>query len=337
MVDEDITWETTATLDFGIETGFLDDKITLEADYFKKNTENIIVQLPIPLLLGGLTPPFQNLGEMSNDGFEFIFNYNNLKLGRDQLGINIGLNATYIKNQVTDFGTSRSPDQLYLIREGYSYRALYGYNAVGIYQTDTEALEHMFANGFKPKAGNLKFEDLNKDGKLGFEDKKVLGNTIPEYTFGFSPSFKYKGFDLNLLFQGIIGVSVYTQNNFTNLSFENRATSKVWLNAWSPENKNSTIPSLRFDNAWDNSQSSYWVQELNFIKLKNIQLGYGLSTQTLSKIGLQKAYVYINAQNVFTLVTDDYQGYDPERNTFDSGSNVYPVPRIVSIGLNLNF
>jgi hypothetical protein len=79
------------------------------------------------------------------------------------------------------------------------------------------------------------------------------------------------------------------------------------------------------------------VQELNFIKLKNIQLGYALSAQTLSKIGLQKAYVYLNAQNVFTLVTDDYQGYDPERNTFDSGSNVYPVPRIVSVGINLNF
>lgn len=337
LVDQDISWETTATLDFGIETGFLDDRITLEADYFKKSTENIIVQLPIPLLLGGLTPPFQNLGEMSNDGFEFIFNYNNLKIGRDQLGINIGLNATYIKNQVTDFGTSRSPDQLYLIREGYSYRALYGYNAVGIYQTDAEALEHMFANGFKPKAGNLKFEDVNQDGKLGFEDKKSLGNTIPKYTFGISPNFRYKGFDLNLLFQGIIGVSVYTQNNFTNLSFENRAISNSWLNAWSPENTNSTIPSLRFDNTWNNSESSFWVQELNFIKLKNIQLGYGLSTQTLSKIGFQKAYVYINAQNVFTLVTDDYQGYDPERNTFDFGSNVYPVPRIVSIGINLNF
>jgi len=337
LVDEDITWETTATLDFGIEFGFLDDKITLEADYFKKNTENIIVQLPIPLLLGGITPPFQNLGEMSNDGFEFIFNFNNLKLDRNQLGINIGLNATYIKNQVTDFGTARSPDQLYLIREGYSYRSLYGYNAVGIYQTDAEALEHMFANGFKPKAGNLKFEDINKDGKLGFEDKTSLGNTIPKYTFGFSPSLKYKGFDLNILFQGILGVSVYTQNDFTNLSFENRAISSMWLDAWTPENTNTNIPRLRFDNSWDNSESSFWVQELNYIKLKNIQLGYALSEQTLSKIGLQKAYVYINAQNVFTLVTDDYQGYDPERNTFDSGSNVYPVPRIISLGLNLNF
>lgn len=337
LVDENITWETTATLDFGIEFGFLDDKITLETDYFKKKTEDIIVQLPIPLLMGGLTPPFQNLGEMSNNGFEFIFNYNNLKLGRDQLGFNIGLNATYIKNQVTEFGTSRSPDQLYLIREGYSYRTLYGYNAVGIYQSDAEALEHMFANGFKPKAGNLKFEDVNQDGKLGFEDKKALGNTIPKITFGFSPSFKYKGFDLNILFQGILGVSVYTQNNFTNLSFENRAISKRWLDAWSPENTDTSIPRLRFDNSWDNSQSSFWVQELNYIKLKNIQLGYALPEQTLSKFGLQKAYFYLNAQNVFTLVTDDYQGYDPERNTFDSGLNVYPVPRIVSFGVNLNF
>lgn len=337
LQDPNITWETTTTLDIGLEAGFLNDMITVEADYFKKNTEGIIVQLPIPLLLGGLTPPFENLGEMTNDGLEFILNYNNLKFGSDQLGFNAGLNATYIKNQVTDFGTARSPDQLFLIREGFAYNTLYGYKAVGIYQTDAEALEHMYANGFKPKAGNLKFEDINQDGKLGFEDKEALGNTIPKWTFGVSSSLKYKRFDLNFLFQGILGVSVYTQNNFTNMSFEYRATSTRWLDAWTPENTDTSVPSLRFDNSWNNSQSSYWVQELDYVKLKNIQLGYSLPTKTISKIGLQKAYVYVNAQNVFTLVTDDYEGYDPERNTFDSGINVYPVARIVSLGVNLNF
>jgi TonB-linked SusC/RagA family outer membrane protein len=337
LVDENITWETTATLDFGLELGFMDDQITVEADYFKKKTENIIVQLPVPSLLGGLTPPFENLGEMSNDGFEFIFNYNNFKFNRDQFGFNFGLNFTYIKNEVTEFAGGKSPDQLYLIREGYAFRTLYGYNAIGIYQSDSEALEHMFDNGFKPQAGNLKFEDINGDGKLGFEDKKTLGNTIPKVTFGISPSIKYKGFDLNLLFQGVLGVSVYTQNNFTNLTFENRVISERWLDAWTAENTNTSVPSARFDNSWDQSQSSYWVQKLNYIKLKNIQLGYALKEEVVSKIGLQKAYLYINAQNVFTLVTNDYEGFDPERNTFDSGYNYYPVPRIISLGVNLNF
>ncbi|MEX2592852.1 MAG: TonB-dependent receptor [Anditalea sp.] len=337
MIDENITWETTSTLDIGMEFGFYDDKITVEADYFTKYTDNIIVQLPIPLILGGLTAPFQNIGEMSNNGFEVIFNYSNLKLDRNQLGFNLGLNLTYINNQVTKFQGGDSPDQLYLIREGYAFNALYGFKAEGIYQRDAEALEHMHSNGFKPKAGNLKFEDLNNDGRITFEDKQSLGNTLPKYTFGMSPRLSYKGFDLNLLFQGMLGVSVYNQNNFTNFSFENRVISKRWLNSWTPQNTDTDMPSVKFDNAWDQSQSSFWVQKINFLKLKNIQFGYSIPERFSLNRGIQKAYLYLNAQNVFVLVNKDYEGYDPERNTFDSGNNTYPIPRIISFGINLNF
>lgn len=337
LIDEDITWETTTTLDFGLEMGVWDDKLTLEVDYFERKTNDIIVQLPIPLVLGGLTPPYENLGEMTNNGIEVILNYTNFKFDRNKLDFNVGFNLTYIQNQVTKFGGTKSPDQLYLIREGYSFRSLYGYKAVGIYQTDAEATEHMFANGFKPKAGNIKFEDVNGDGRLDFEDKQGIGNTIPRYTFGISPGFKYKGFDLNILFQGILDVDVYTQNNFTNLDYENRVISKRWLDAWTPENTDTDVPSAKFDNSWDESQSSYWVQQLNYIKLKNIQLGYAMPESFLSRMKFEKAYVYVNAQNVFSIVSDDYEGYDPERNTFDSGYSVYPVPRIITLGVNLNF
>lgn len=337
LVDENITWETTSTLDIGIDIGLLEDRISIEADYFQKKTENIIVQLPIPLIMGDITAPFENVGEMSNDGFEFIVNYNNLKLERDQVGFNMGFNLTYIKNEVTKFRGGNSPDQLYLIREGYSYRTLYGYNAIGIYQSDDEAVEHMHSNPFIPTAGNLKFEDVNNDGRLNFEDKQALGNTIPKLTFGLSPNFKYQGFDLNLLFQGIAGVSMYTQNNFTNLSWENRVFSKRWRNAWSPQNTDTDIPSVKFNNSWDGSQSSFWVQEINFLKLKNIQLGYTFPDGITSRLGLQKIYFYANGQNVFTLVSKDFEGFDPERNTFDSGNRIYPVPRIISFGINLNF
>lgn len=108
-------------------------------------------------------------------------------------------------------------------------------------------------------------------------------------------------------------------------------------NAWTPENTDSDIPSVKFDNSWDNEPSSFWVQEVNFVKLKNIQLGYTFPDGITSRLGLQKIYLYANGQNVFTVVTKDYEGYDPERNTFDSGDNIYPIPRIISFGLNLNF
>ena len=337
LIDENITWETTSTLDLGVELGLFDDKITIEADYFAKTTDNIIVQLPIPLVLGGLTAPDENVGQMTNNGFEFMVNYNNLKLGRDDFGFNIGLNFTYIENQVTKFRGGDSPDQLFLIREGYSYRTLYGFKAVGIYQTDEEALEHMHSNPLKPRAGNLKFEDVNNDGRITFEDRMGLGNTLPKFTFGISQAFKYKGFDLNFLFQGILGVNMYTQNNFTNLTWENRVISTRWRDAWTPQNPDTDIPSVKFDNVWDNSQSSFWVQEVNFIKLKNLQLGYSFPSAFTSRLGLQKLYLYGNAQNLFVIVSKDYEGYDPERNTFNSGNNIYPTPRIISFGANLNF
>jgi hypothetical protein len=183
----------------------------------------------------------------------------------------------------------------------------------------------------------LKFEDLNKDGKLGFEDKQSIGNTIPKVTFGISPSFKFKGFDLNILMQGILGVNMFNQNNFTNLTYENRVVGERWLNSWTPTNTNTNIPMARFDNAWNNSQSSFWVNKVDFVKLKNIQLGYSVPEKISNKYGLKKAYIYVNAQNMYTLVSNEFDGYDPEKNTFDSSVNQYPVPRIVTLGVNLNF
>jgi TonB-linked SusC/RagA family outer membrane protein len=337
LIDEDITWETTTTLDIGLDAGFLNNQITVEADYFQKKTTDIIVQLPIPNIMGNIIPPFENVGEMINNGFEFTINYDNQSLNRDRFGYNIGLNATYIDNEVTKFRGGDSPDQLYLIREGYSYRSLYGYKAVGIYQSDAEAAEHMSNNSYKPIAGNLKFEDVNNDGKLGFEDKQGIGNTIPKVTYGLTTSFKYKGFDLNLLFQGLLGVNSYNNNALTQLNYENRTISTRWRDAWTQQNTDTDVPILYFNNSWDNLESSYWVKEISFLKLKNVQLGYALPSDLTTRIGLQKIYFYVNAQNVFVLVDEKFEGYDPEKSAFSHGTNQYPVPRIISLGLNLNF
>ncbi|HUX59269.1 MAG TPA: TonB-dependent receptor [Bacteroidales bacterium] len=335
LVDENITWETTSTLDFGLDIGLFNDKVTVETDYFNKNTSGIIVQLPIPLIMGGIIAPYQNVGEMTNKGFEINVNYDNQVQKREQFRYSIGVNLTYVDNEVTKFEGGKSPDQLYLIREGYSYKCLYHYKVIGIFQTDDEAAQYMYSNGYQPKAGELKFEDVNQDGKLGFEDKQGLGNTIPKFTFGITPGFQYKGFDLNILFQGIAGVHAYTANDFTNLTIASTIT-KRWRNAWTPENTNTDIPMIRFD-VWDNQASSFWVTECSYVKLKNMRLGYSFPDIFSSRLGLEKIYVYANAQNLFSIVSKNYDGYDPERDTFYLGANLYPVPRIISFGVNLNF
>lgn len=338
LVDEGITWETTTTLDIGIDMGFLDNRLTVEADYFNKVTSDIIVQLPIPKLLGDASAPFENVGKMLNRGVELNINYDNNAISRDDFGWNIGMNMAYIHNEVTKFRGGKSPDQLYLIREGYSYQTLYGFKSVGIYQTDEEAESHMHANSYKPKAGNLKLEDVNNDGKLDFEDKQEMGNTIPKLTYGLSAGFRYKGFDLSLLFQGIGKAHAYTQSDYTRMSYEYLTISTKWRDAWSPENPNSNIPGLKFDNSWDQQESSYWVHRIDFLKLKNMQLGYSLPQSLISRLKMEKVYVYANAQNVFTLLWHKgYEGLDPERNTFGDGAGFYATPVTFTFGLNINF
>jgi TonB-linked SusC/RagA family outer membrane protein len=336
LVDETIGWETSVTTDFGIEFGLLDNRLFVEADYFRKTTNDIIVQLPIPAILGGVNAPFENVGEMTNNGVEFNINFSKLAADRDEVGYNLGLNMTYIVNQVTKF-RENAPDQLYLIREGFSYRELYGLKAVGIYQTDQEAQEHMHANGYVPRAGELKYEDANNDGRIGFEDKMPLGNTIPKYTFGFTPSVSYKGFDLSTLIMGIAGASVYTQNAWTQpLGISGGTITTRWRDAWTPTNTDTDIPRISISDTWRGEASSFWVSDISFAKMRNIQLGYTFPPDMTTRLGIQKFYLYVNAQNVGALVDKDYEGFDPERNTFDSGENFYPLPKILTVGVNIN-
>ena len=336
MVDENITWETTTSFDFGFEFGFLDNRLMITADYFDKITEDILVRLPIPNIMGGITAPFENIGEMTNKGFELSITYNNGIRDRDRLGYMINANLTNVTNQVTKFRGGDSPDQLFLIREGYSYQTLYGYKEIGIFQSDEEAAAYMHSSGFIPKAGDLKYEDVNGDGRLGFEDKQELGNTIPKFTFGLNPSVRFRGFDLSAVLQGAAGVHVWTANQMTQINGDGATTiTSRWRNAWTPENTNTDIPAIKIDYPWMNEQSSFWVQEISFIKLKNLQLGYTLPNAIASRLGMERVYIYANGQNIGSLVTDAYEGYDPERSTTSSGSNIYPAARIISFGVNI--
>lgn len=337
LVDPMITWETTTTTDIGLDLGFLKNRLNIEADYFVRKTSDIIVQLPIPTVLGGLTAPFENVGEMKNEGLEINVNWQDRVVASD-FNYSIGANFTYVNNEVTKFRGGKSPDQLYLIREGYSYKTLYGFIQEGVYQTDEEAQKHMFDNGYVPTAGDLKYKDVNGDGKLDYRDKQEIGNTIPKFTYGINGSLSWKNFDLNFQFAGIAGVNGYFKNAWTEpLGISGGSITERWRNAWTKDNPSNELPLIKVNDTWNRQESSFWTCNMSWFKLKNIQLGYTLPTALANKMFLQKCYVYFNATDVFTIVSDKYEGFDPERDTFADGYGHYPIPRVFSFGLNLSF
>ena len=337
LVDPMITWETTTTTDIGLDLGFLKNRLNIEADYFVRKTSDIIVQLPIPTVLGGLTAPFENVGEMKNTGLEINVNWQD-RVAASDFSYSIGANFTYVNNEVTKFRGGKSPDQLYLIREGYSYKTLYGFIQEGVYQTDEEAQKHMFDNGYVPTAGDLKYKDVNGDGKLDYRDKQEIGNTIPKFTYGINGSLSWKNFDLNFQFAGIAGVNGYFKNAWTEpLGISGGSITERWRNAWTKDNPSNELPLIKVNDTWNRQESSFWTCNMSWFKLKNIQLGYTLPTALANKMFLQKCYVYFNATDVFTIVSDKYEGFDPERDTFADGYGHYPIPRVFSIGLNLSF
>src|SRR5690606_4144016 len=203
--------------------------------------------------------------------------------------------------------------------------------------SDEEASEHLYDNGYLPRAGELRYTDINNDGKINFEDNVELGNTIPKVTYGLTLDLGYLGFDFNVLFQGISGVNSYTQNAWTQpLGISGGTITTKWKDAWTPQNANSNIPAIAINNSWHSQASDYWLTSLCFFKLKNIQLGYNLDSDLLDRMNMDKLYIFLNAQNVFSKTSDEYEGFDPERNTLDSGYNFYPLPTTITFGLNIN-
>ncbi|MDR1919215.1 MAG: TonB-dependent receptor [Tannerellaceae bacterium] len=338
LSEANLTWETTTTTDIGVDLGFLKNRLNIEADYFYKLTSDILVALPLPITMGGLTPPTENIGEVENKGFELNASWQD-RLKSTGLSYRVGANFTLVNNMVTKFQGGKSPDQLWLIREGYSFNSLYGYICEGVYQSDEEGATHLYANSYKPVAGDLKYKDLNGDGKIDNGDMTGLGNTIPKYNFGLNGSVSYKNFDLSFAFSGSAGYTAYFNNAWSQpLGVSGGPIFTRWRDRWTPDNPSQTIPRITINNAWlRNYASSFWTADMFWMKLKNIQLGYLVPQAISKKLSLQKLYVYLNASEVFTLVNSDYEGYDPERDTMGNGYYHYPVPQVFSLGLNVTF
>jgi TonB-linked SusC/RagA family outer membrane protein len=332
-----LTWETTTTSDVGLDVGILNNRLSIEADYFYKKTSDILVSLPLPLAMGGLTPPTENIGEVINKGFEVNATWQDRNRASG-LSYRLSGNITYVDNKVTKFQGGKSPDQTFLIREGYSFQSLYGYVWDGIYQSDEEAAAHMKDNSIKPKAGDLRYVDVNKDNKIDNKDMQVLGNTIPKFNYGLNGSIAYKNFDLNFSFTGSAGYTSYFNNYWSQpLNTSGGTITKRWENRWTPENPGTTLPRIAVNYSWLGYASSFWTADMWWVKLKNLQIGYSVPQTVIDKLKLQRLYVYLNGSDLYCWVTKDYEGFDPERDGSESGNFHYPVPRVFTVGLNITF
>ncbi|QHS58446.1 TonB-dependent receptor [Chitinophaga agri] len=333
-----ITWETAKKLDVGINAQFL-KHFNFEFIYFQQKRSNILAlrNASIPQMTGIVNPngsqslvPFENIGKVNSKGLEATLGYNNQTKGG--LHYSINGNITYAKSKII-FLDEPAGALDYQRITGRPLNTYLLYNAIGIFQSQEEINKTPHITGAKP--GDLIYEDYNKDGKIDGNDpvRSKYGN-IPEITYGVVMSADYKGVDLSIVVSGQTRVSQYvlpesgTIGNFYSSWADNR---------WSPTNMGGNYP--RVDERASSSvngglyQNNFWLNDASFVRLKNVELGYTLNSNLLSRMKLAGVRIYANAFNLFTITK--VKDYDPEGN---SGSGqFYPQQRIVNAGVNVKF
>ncbi len=329
LPNSDVTWETSTQTDIGLDITAFDGKWGLVVDYYEKTTEDILRGINISSVVGGLTPPTVNLATVENKGWEVLINHTNTV---GEFNYSANLNFTTIDNEVTKLPTPQIGDLSRLV-EGSSINEFYVINMLGIFQNEAEVTAHGAQPDAKP--GDIKFEDFDNNGIIDDGDRQAMGQSIPEFTYGFDFSASYKGFDFSMLWQGVEGINARTE--LQQMPFFNSAgVPQFWAdNAWTPENPNNNYPRLvrasnYINNIWRNS--SFIVEDASYLRLKNIQLGYSLPENILKKIRMDKLRIYINATNPLTFTK--YRGLDPEKNPFGN-RGTYSNVQVYSLGLNI--
>lgn len=336
---QDISWETTQSLDFGIDANFFNNKLRLTADYYDKTTKDMLLALEIPKYLG-FDNPNQNTGKMNTKGWEIELGWND-KMG--DFDYAISANLSDFKSKMGDLGgTEFLGDQIKKL--GSEFNEWYGYQSDGLYQTDEQVntLPKLNAN---VKKGDVIYKDLNgpdgvPDGKITPDyDRVLLGGSLPRFMYGGNLQIGYKGFDFSMAFQGVgkqnarmTGFMVAPlRDNWGNVPALLDGNS--WSNYNTPE-QNLTVkyPRLTYNAAGNNyAMSDYWLFDGSYFRLKNITLGYNIPKNIINVIGVQSVRFYVTASDLLTF--NNYPtGWDPEMDSFS-----YPITQSYLFGVSVKF
>lgn len=330
--NSNITWETTKELDLGFDAGFKNNLINVSFDYYDRYTDNILAVVPVSLLFG-LDAPVSNAGAMRNRGIELSLGHT-YKIGNVEYDIN-GYMA-YNKNKVEKYPNPDKGDKIKM--EGYAWDSFYGYECIGIFMSDEEAANSA-VHSIYSKAGDLKFKDQNGDGKINAEDRVVLGNTIPNITYGFNLNMKYRDFDFLASFQGVADVYRTIDGEMMWGLVNGQNATERHLDRTIVENGQVTqlghFPRILINQSHNRVMSSFLAMNASYLRLKNLQIGYNLPQSLLKNIHLNRARLYVSGQNLLTF-TKFPNDFDPEVKS-GSGGYSYPQVAIYSIGLDITF
>lgn len=324
-----ISWETSETANIGLDMGVFNEKLFFSFDYYVRNTRDILLELPIPMTLGK-EAPFQNAGEVRNKGWDLSLEYRNQA---GEFSYNINFNLSDVRNEVMDLkGTGPFINGYEIIREGYPINSIFGYEVDGFFDSSEEiANSALQAGNIVP--GDLRYKDLKQDNIINADDRSIIGDPFPRFSYGLNLSANYKGFDFSVFFQGVGKQDIYLQGD-AGWAFLNAGSMQEWhKDFWTPENLDATYPRLSTGSAGNNFQpSAFWVYGAQYMRLRNLTLGY---TVPLKK-SIKKLRVYASGQNLFTVFDDLPKGWDPMTPNGTAGQ-LYPVVTSYNAGVNVTF
>lgn len=341
-----LRWEKTGQFNVGLDLGFLNERISLSADYYIKHTTDMLLNAPVPTT-SGFRSISTNIGNMRNSGFEFTLNTQNIQT--KNFSWSSMLNFSSLKNKITalsqgDADIIMAPNNLTILRVGESVGSFFGYIRDGVWG-ENEA-EQAAIYGKLP--GDAKLRDVNNDKQINESDRVILGKGIPDFYGTFTNTFKYKDFDLVIELQYSCGSKIYWDGLGTCAMRQGIANSlSMVLDTWTPENQGATLEQIRPSNAYYNSlKDDARLYNGSFIRGKNISLGYNLPSDICKKLHLKALRVTLSAQNIF--VISQYPGFDPETTVYNTttqneafAQNIetfgYPKPRTFSFGANITF
>lgn len=345
-----LRWEESEQIDLGFESRFLGGALRFEFDYYNKKTNGMLMEVQTPSYTGQ-SAPYGNVGEMENWGIEFEAGWRH-SIG--DFSYNISANATFMKNKLIRLGNASGEMEIESAgasglgkfinaKDGYVWPYFYGYKTDGIFQSQAEVDAYVNAEGAKyqasAKPGDVRWVDFDGNGVIDGNDRTKIGKGMPDWSYGFTLGADWKGFDLNLFFQGTTGNDIFDFSHRGDISAVNRA---AWfMDRWHGKGTSNKIPRMTNLNPNSNWQSSdLYIKDGSYLRLKTAQIGYTLPRNLVSKASIENLRIYVSAENLLTFT--GYDGFDPEiaagdYNRIGVDRGIYPQSRTISIGANISF
>lgn len=346
IANPDVRWESSEQTNVGLNLSVLNNRMELIVDFYKKEADGMLLPALLPSSAGSLNPPFVNIGEVVNQGWEFSLNTVNTK---GKFFWRTTANFSINRNEVVSLGSTGNLTGIIQripvtrTEEGQAIGMFYGHKMLGIFQSQEEISASPFqSEGTRP--GDIRFQDLNGDGVIDEKDQTFLGSPHPDFTANLINSFNYKGFDLNIFLQSVYGNEILNliRRDIEGMAgLSNQAVNVI--NRFTPANPSTTVPRATGPDPNDNRRvSDRFIEDGSFLRIKNLTLGYTLPKALIENIGLQYLRIHVGAQNYFTWT--NYSGYDPDIGSFNQSPLIngvdngrYPISKSITGGLSLTF